>query len=548
MAVSARSFEDAPNELTLCIARHAGLTRRVTTIDGDQVDIIFPGHWTHGHGPDFRDAMVSLPDGQLLTGDVELHFRARDWERHQHHIDPAYNDVILHIVTSVDGFVTRRANGGIVTTAPLSVSNHQLQAVHDRQPALWAQFGGDVCAASLSTRSPSAIRTIVHRLGDRRLDERVAAYESAFSSVPPTNALFPALFDAFGFTRNREQMRALETRIPWSSLLLSLDSLPGADRHLRVLSLMLGVGGFLPLSPAHANRALLPPDRVAEVESEWLTHGHIWHGDVLPSTIWDSSRVRPANHPVARIATLAALLSHGSARLVTMLLDALRDNQPVPAMLQDMIDTSQSPALGEERAVAITASVVIPFAVAVARITDDPLLEEMAHVAWDALPAASLARPARRARSQIAGNVPIRNLRERGNQGLLLLDKRYCGPRRCFECPVAHAVVADTLASADAVSSEWTRSSAWSQDLAGRHNAISDGGRRHAPPQHLASPSDSCKIRMNIVHSPRGAPYERPVWSSLSPHVIEGRHKTGTYMFSASCPYGIRITRVESGH
>lgn len=455
MAVPAHSFEDAPNELALCIAWHAGLTRRVTNTDGEQVDIIFPGHWTHGHGPDFRDAMVSLPDGRLRTGDVELHFRAQDWERHQHHTDPNYNDVILHIVTSVDGFVTRRANGGIVPTALLSVSDHQLQAVHDRHPALWAQFGGDVCATSLSKRSPSAIRAIIHRLGDRRLDERIAALESAFSSVPPTDALLPALFDAFGYARNREQMRALEARLPWSSLLMSLDALPDSERHLRLLSLMLGVGGFLPLSPAHAKLALLPPERVTTVETVWQTHGHMWHDAVLPSTIWDTSRVRPANHPVARVATLAALLSQCGTRLITVLLDALRDNQPVPALLQAMIDTSQSPALGEERAVAITASVVIPFAVALARVADDPNLEEMAHIAWDALPSASMARPARRARSQIAGDLPIRNLRERGNQGLLLLDKRYCGPRRCFECPIAHAVVADTLASAQRRSSEY---------------------------------------------------------------------------------------------
>lgn len=454
MGLVAETLEDGPNELALSIAWHAGLTRRVTTVDGNPIDIVFPGHWTHGHGPDFRDAMLAFPDGRLLTGDVELHFRARDWERHEHHIDPAYNGVILHVATSTDGYVTRRANGGIVTTALVSVSEAQLQAVHDRQPSLWARFGGDVCASELVARSPSTVRAVIHRLGDRRLEERVAAFEAAFSSAPPSDALLPALFDAFGYARNREQMRALESRLPWMSLIMSLGAAPEPERRLRLLSLLLGVGGFLPMSPGHAKLAMLPPESVAAVESLWAQDGRAWHGHVLPSTIWDTSRVRPVNHPVSRIATLAALAGHCGSRLIAVLLDAIRDRQPLPAVLRATVDPSVAPALGAERAVAITASVIIPFVVALARVTDDLSLEEMTLVAWSGLPSGSLARPARRARSQVAGEQSIRNLRERGNQGLLLLDKRYCGPRRCFECPIAHAVVADTLAASQPMSSE----------------------------------------------------------------------------------------------
>ncbi len=454
MAVLADSFNDAPNELALCIAWHAGLTRRVVTVENEHLDIVFPGHWTHGHGPGFRGAMMSFADGRLLAGDVELHFRARDWERHNHHTDPAYNDVILHIVTSDDGFVTRRANGGTVRAAVLSVSEAQLQAVHDRQPALWAQFGGDVCAPKLAVRSPSTIRTVVHRLVDPRLEERIASFEAALSAALPTNALLPALFDAFGYARNREQMRALEARMPWTTLLVSLDATSNQESRLRLLSLMLGVGGFLPLSPAHAKLAMLSPETELATERAWEEHGRLWHVHALPSTIWDTARVRPANHPVARIATLAALLSRSGSRLIADLHDAIRHGQPVPNLLQEMIDTLQAPALGTERAVAIAAGVVIPFAVALARVTGDSHLEEMAHDAWCALPTAPPARPAKRARNQVAGDVPIRNLGERGNQGLLVLDKRYCGPRRCFECPIAHAVVADTLATPQPISSE----------------------------------------------------------------------------------------------
>lgn len=454
MSLLADMFADGPNELALSIAWHAALTRHVTTTDGQRVDIIFPGHWTHGHGPDFRDAMLSFPNGRVFAGDVELHFRARDWERHNHHTDPAYDNVVLHIVTTIDGFVTRRANGGLVATAVLGIPDSQLQAVHDGQPALWSQFGGDVCAPELAARSPSTIRSILQRLGDRRLEERVASFEGAFATVPPADALLPALFDAFGYARNREQMRALASRLPWSTVLMSLDAAPQPDTRLRLLSLLLGVGGWLPLSPTHAKVVMLPPDDVARIEREWQTHGIPWHGHALPSTIWDIARVRPANHPVARIASLASLLGRSGSRLIPTLHEAIRGDQSIPALLQEMIDTSVAPALGEDRAISITASVVIPFAVALAHAIDDPYLEEMAHVAWSSLASASLSQPARRARNQVAGDVQIRNLRERGNQGLLLLDKRFCSPRRCYECPVAREVVATSLRQPQPTSSE----------------------------------------------------------------------------------------------
>ena len=73
------------------------------TDDGRTVEIIQPGFWNHGGGPDFTRAVVrfrrdDLPDGDLTIGNVEVHLTAGDWAAHGHHADPAYNDTILHVV------------------------------------------------------------------------------------------------------------------------------------------------------------------------------------------------------------------------------------------------------------------------------------------------------------------------------------------------------------------------------------------------------------------------------------------------------------------
>lgn len=67
------------------------------TADGRTVRILYPGKWNGLGGPDFLNARLEI-DGLPLTGDVELHLRASDWQAHGHASDPHYRKVILHVV------------------------------------------------------------------------------------------------------------------------------------------------------------------------------------------------------------------------------------------------------------------------------------------------------------------------------------------------------------------------------------------------------------------------------------------------------------------
>ena len=86
---------------------------RSCTFTGDQgqhIEVVDPGVHNLVHaGPDFFNAKVRI-DGVLWAGNVEIHERASDWFRHKHETDPAYNNVILHVVGQVDG-QARTAHG-----------------------------------------------------------------------------------------------------------------------------------------------------------------------------------------------------------------------------------------------------------------------------------------------------------------------------------------------------------------------------------------------------------------------------------------------------
>jgi hypothetical protein len=437
---------DRVSELALSIAWHAGMTRAVVTTAGERLAVVFPGHWTHGHGPDFRDAMLERPNATLLQGAVEMHHRASDWVRHGHHTDPAYNDVVLHVVTTVDVMETRRLDGSPVPIAALRVPPSQLRAVDERQPDVWARLGGDVCAPRLAKALPMRIVSILRELGDTRFDQRVTRFESQLSFGTPAATLVPALFEAFGYSGNREQMGRLAAALGWPAFAPRLHHLDRQARTRLTLAILLGLGGWMPLSPSHAGLAGLSAAETGVIETLWAEEHASWMHAMLPGTIWSTARTRPANHPVSRVATLAVLLGAHGTELVPVLLNAIRDGVPIAACLQELARQTGTSPLGTDRAIAIAAGVVLPFAVAYARSARDDALEDDALRAWATLPGSTMPQPARRARHQVAGDAPITQLRERGVQGLLYLDRSFCGPRRCYECPIAREVVADELA------------------------------------------------------------------------------------------------------
>jgi hypothetical protein len=282
-------------------------------------------------------------------------------------------------------------------------------------------------------------------LGDVRLAAKSARIEARLTELPPGEVLYQELFDGLGFAANREPMRAVASRLPLADLELALGTVSGGRRLDLARGLLFGVAGFLPLSPVEASFARISPAEAAEAERFWREAGSAWHDVSVPATDWTRARVRPANHPALRLSAGAALIADARGGLVAALRAPLQQGTDPVAALRELAIWNGESGIGEDRAVGLVANALLPFALALAEHTGDSRLADSASAAWERLPPAESNEVTRRALRQVAGSARLTNLGARGQQGLFHLDTSLCGPRRCFECPIAARVLNNIL-------------------------------------------------------------------------------------------------------
>jgi hypothetical protein len=212
--------------------------------------------------------------------------------------------------------------------------------------------------------------------------------------------------------------------------------------------MLLGAGGFLPLSPSHAEFAGLSVQAAVELETWFAELPRERKIEPLAATVWSLNRVRPTNHPIRRLASLGALIERAAADglLATVLGLPLDGGMAWRGWLE-----SARPAIGRSRADQLAVNVLAPFVAAYADVTGDETLAEQTAQLWEALPGAADDSIAKATLKQIVGEqrFPVRLAIE--SQGLHQIGRNGCRALRCFECPIAALAVMHEADAAGAV-------------------------------------------------------------------------------------------------
>ncbi|MEO5957883.1 MAG: DUF2851 family protein, partial [Opitutaceae bacterium] len=188
------------------------------TTDGRRLRIVSAGKWNLLGGPDFRGARLAFDDGAEMTGDVEVHLRAGDWESHGHASDPEYDGVMLHVVLFPPerSRVTRGGGGReIPTLALLPLLHHDLEEYAAEEAVeLLANRPLARVTEELAALSPAELQRTLRQHADRRWRQKVHFARLRLQRLGWTAACHHAALEILGFRFNRAPMLRLAGHAP----------------------------------------------------------------------------------------------------------------------------------------------------------------------------------------------------------------------------------------------------------------------------------------------------------------------------------------------
>ena len=379
------------------------------TIDGRKVEILSVGEHNRDAGPDYSHARVLIDDKEWV-GNIEIHVSSSDWIKHHHHLDKAYDNVILHVVRTADKPVYN-TRGELVPQCELQYPGDtdylsgRFAAAKQMDSAV-ARIG---CAEQL-LHDPGLLtdgwrKTLLRK----RLECKRASIMRLLEITKGSweHALYISLARNFGFHTNSLPFEQLAINTPLSYLQKHRNSL------FQLTALLMGQAGLI-------------DEPTMQKEYDFLRIKF----DLTPmdSTIWKHARLRPQNSPELRIRQFAQLL-YQSENLLSKILDSDDLNSLHQLFAVDKMGGSSIDIL--------LINTVIPYKYAYALHRNNPLEAEQAMALME------LIAP--------ENNTIIRQWRVLGQavrnaadtQALLHLYQNYCQHHECINCEVGYAIFND---------------------------------------------------------------------------------------------------------
>ena len=264
------------------------------TSDRENLHIINQGSHNLDSGPDFFNAQVEI-DGQIWAGNVEIHIKSSDWYAHNHQVDPAYDNVILHVVWTHDTDIFRR-DGTTIPTLILKekVSKDTLSQYQHlfSNPKKWIYCENDFGNIDSFTMDNWMERLYLERLVRRStvLQEELGSTHNHWEAL-----LFRMLCKNFGLKINGESFLSIAKSIDFSVISKCSHDLQTLE------AVLLGQAGLLDSDKSDWYSQKLKSNY------EFVKHKYSLNNqNIIASKFF---RLRPPNFPTIRFAQLAALYS-----------------------------------------------------------------------------------------------------------------------------------------------------------------------------------------------------------------------------------------------
>ena len=400
---------------------------------GNKIKVISPGTYNRDSGPDFFNARIII-DNIEWAGNVEIHIKSSDFISHRHDSDHAFDNVILHVVSTDDKPVFN-ARGERLLTSVL----HYDQSLYDKYIDLINNPFVVACQSGLEYIDRYFIREWVGSLAVERLhiktEHILAVLRENGNDWEET--FYRILARYFGFRVNTEPFEMLASALPFRIIRKH------SDNRFQIEALLFGTAGLLDegLFPgAVSDQYYIDLCREFRILSAKYSIKPI-HG-----WLWKFSRLRPSNFPTIRISQLAGMLSVAgglfsrsseaqSAEALRLLFEVEASEYWTNHFVFGKRSRPYKKTAGDQSTDIFLIDAVIPVLFVFERYKGNSAFSEKALRFLEEIPAED--------------NSIIREWQSAGveadsafvSQGLIQLRNNYCRSRRCLECRIGNRLI-----------------------------------------------------------------------------------------------------------
>ncbi len=262
-------------------------SKQVLQWRNNSLRIISAGKLNEHEGPDYQGARFEF-NGILFQGAVEMHITLNDWYNHQHHYNPAYREVQLHVVLrepTKEIFVTHSQHSHPIPTFTLPVPTELLNKQRN------------TCSASNKTAD---LKKTLQQLAINRLQYKVHLLQKKLQTFSVRQLFYQGYLKALGYPHNKYIFEWLALRVTEELITKYKNSA------MQLLALYLGCAGFLDIN--------FQDPFALNLEKRFKQISMVLRFAPISKNSWQFAAVRPLNHPHFRLAGWVALVSQWSTK------------------------------------------------------------------------------------------------------------------------------------------------------------------------------------------------------------------------------------------
>ncbi len=404
----------------------------LSLINGEPFNVIKPGSLNSHAGPDFSQAHIHYDDLDFY-GHVEIHLKSSEWDKHMHQKDPAYNNVILHVVLENDKEV-KNAAGNIIPTVelrgriPLNFYQNYEKLINSAEEV--------PCQSQIENTNRIILISMMDRVLIERLEQKSLLFKNILDQLKGDweEACFKFILKSFGFKRNKEGFDELASKISFKDIKRYTNS------KKEIEAILFGTSGFLMGERKNDSYFSEIKEIYKRLKLKFKNQGD------LDPVIWKFFRLRPGNFPTLRLAQFAAFI-HNKEHLLSNIIK-MKTMDDIKSFFNDdpseywqkhykfSSETEKGISkIGDSSVESLIINAIIPIWVSYSKTrSDDSYMDRAMRILEDISPENNKI-------TRFWKNYSFPNNNAFDSQALIQLYNNYCNKRKCLKCNIGVSIV-----------------------------------------------------------------------------------------------------------